>query len=450
MIKPIGYAAALFIVAFGLGVLFSTLFDTATITSDAVQYDRIAQNIAEGNGFSLDQKAPFKPTMFREPLYPYFLSVIYKYLGYNRHIALITQSVINGISSVLTLALGMMLFSRRVGILAGLFTAINITLANFCAYLLTETLFIALLLSCVLSFYSYLKSERIVFIALGSFFAGLCALTKAGSLFLIVFILLAILVYQILRRNFNLMRFVLILILSLGIVVVSILPWSMRNKRVFNTYSLTYRIGVHLYSRATKVKDNIKMVLITSVYNFSEFLGKRIFPEAIERPNEYLYLGLWQAEKEKERYVEQGFTPDRADKEVLYDALDQIRKNPMKYIFYTPVEGIKLLSFSYVPVLNEDFMIERVSSVKNGTILLSTIRAVFKIYGLLLFIFSIFSIVRYRANIEKLLLVILPILYFGSVYSLTDAYARYFVVFIPFFIILTTAFFMPLRGLDEN
>ena len=146
MNKDVVYIIAVFVIAFSSGMLFSLLFDTATITPDAIQYDRIGENIADGNGFSLDEKPPYKPTMKREPLYPYFLSIVYKLFGHNRHFVLLGQSVIHGISSVLTLVLGTMLFGRRVGFLGGLFTAVNATLSNFCAYILTETLFVFFLM----------------------------------------------------------------------------------------------------------------------------------------------------------------------------------------------------------------------------------------------------------------------------------------------------------------
>ena len=444
MNKIVPYAISLFILAFSLGILFSSFFDVATITPDAVQYDRIAKNIAFGNGFSLEDKAPYKPTMFREPLYPYFLSLIYKIFGHKSFAVLITQSAIHGATSLLTLMLGTMLFKRQIiGILCGFFTAINITLANFCAYLLTETIFIFLLMGMILCFYIYLKEKKITFILLGSFMLGLCTLTKAGSIFLIFFLLLGILIHEVLKREFKLLRFIGVSVLSVVVIAGMILPWSIRNERIFNTSSLTYRIGVHLYSRATKIKDSAKTVFATSVYNLSEFAGKRLFPEAIDRPSEYLYKGLWQAERLKKEYTKKGLSSPEADKKVFMDAAKMIKEHPLKYILYTPIEGIKLLSFSYIPVLNEDFVIEKFNNIKNGNLMLSAIRLVFKIYGFFIFALSIGLFFKRKKNVRNLILIWMGILYFGLVYSLSDAYARYFVIFIPFFTMMSVSFFLP-------
>jgi len=443
MNKIVPYAVLLFILAFGLGILFSTVFDVATITPDAVQYNRIAKNIAFGNGFSLEDKFPYRPTMFREPLYPYFLSLIYKVFGYKNFAVLIVQSAIHGISSVLTLILGTMLFNRRIGILGGFFTAINITLASFCAYLLTETLFAFLILCLALCFCAYLKSRKPVLAIFGSFIAGLCVLTKAGSMFLIFFILLGILIYRLIQRDLKLLKFIAISILAITIVMGTILPWSIRNKKAFNTYSLTYRIGVHLYSRASKVSDSAEKVFITSIYNVSEFLGYKLFPLETKKANQFLYKGLWMGERIKNQYIQEGMSPERADKMVFRDAANIIFKHPIKYILYTPVEGLKLLSFSYIPVLNEDFIIKKISSVKNGQILLIGIRTVMKIYGFFLFFLSTALVFRRKKFPVHLIIIVSIICYFTAVYILTDAYARYFVVFIPFFTIMSLGFLTP-------
>lgn len=61
----------------------------AYIPSDGVAYHNIAVNLSRGNGYSLRMSQPYEPYFFREPLYPVFLSIVYKtwssiggYVGY--------------------------------------------------------------------------------------------------------------------------------------------------------------------------------------------------------------------------------------------------------------------------------------------------------------------------------------------------------------------------------
>ena len=59
---------------------FVFVFDNP-IFADARQYEIIALSITNGH-FSLDTSGPYSPTMHREPLYPFLLSIIFKIVGY--------------------------------------------------------------------------------------------------------------------------------------------------------------------------------------------------------------------------------------------------------------------------------------------------------------------------------------------------------------------------------
>jgi hypothetical protein len=57
------------------------LFYGTEVVGDAVEYDRIALNLVQGHGYSLDLSAPFEWTTQREPLYPLFLASVYHWNG---------------------------------------------------------------------------------------------------------------------------------------------------------------------------------------------------------------------------------------------------------------------------------------------------------------------------------------------------------------------------------
>ena len=68
---------SIFIAACLISVVF-IVFDSdgREIKADSIIYYRIADNILNGHGFSDAEKPPYKPTMSREPVYPFFLSFL--------------------------------------------------------------------------------------------------------------------------------------------------------------------------------------------------------------------------------------------------------------------------------------------------------------------------------------------------------------------------------------
>src|SRR5689334_10230314 len=48
-------------------------------TGDSARYLALARNLAAGNGFSASASSPYYPEIFRAPLYPLFLSVLFRF-----------------------------------------------------------------------------------------------------------------------------------------------------------------------------------------------------------------------------------------------------------------------------------------------------------------------------------------------------------------------------------
>ena len=62
--------------------LFDQVRRGALTPDDAVGYDTLARNIMNGQGFSLQAGPPFEPTLYRTPVYPYFLVGLYSVFGF--------------------------------------------------------------------------------------------------------------------------------------------------------------------------------------------------------------------------------------------------------------------------------------------------------------------------------------------------------------------------------
>ena len=100
------------------------------------------------------QHAPY----FRAPLYSYFLAVLLKLFGLNVLAVRIVQLVLGSGSCVLAYAVATRVFTERVGLVAGLVTALSWVLAYFDSQLLQPVLLVGLLLAGLLA--AFVAAER--------------------------------------------------------------------------------------------------------------------------------------------------------------------------------------------------------------------------------------------------------------------------------------------------
>jgi tetratricopeptide (TPR) repeat protein len=110
------FCVALFVRLLHLWQLRSTpFFDT--LLGDANGYDQWAQRLAAGDWIGSD-------VFYQAPLYPYFLGVVYALFGRDLLIVRIIQALIGSASCVLLGMAAARLFSKRVGLVAGLALAL--------------------------------------------------------------------------------------------------------------------------------------------------------------------------------------------------------------------------------------------------------------------------------------------------------------------------------------
>ncbi len=122
---------------------------------DEQQYWLMADSLRVGEG--LKDELGFRAT--RMPLYPAALS---PFTGMSRGViaAKAAQWVIGAVAAVLTAGLAAALFNRRVGLLAGLLVAFDPFLVFFSSLLLTETLFVAVLVGLWWLMVPYIASNK--------------------------------------------------------------------------------------------------------------------------------------------------------------------------------------------------------------------------------------------------------------------------------------------------
>ena len=188
-----------------------------------------------------------------------------------------------------------------------------------------------------------------------------------------------------------------------------------------------------MWSRAAKLDQTPGEILTTACYNFSEYLGARLFPNAIDRPERYLYRDFDKAAQLRAQYLKEGMSSSRIDKTLLSDALAKISQHPYKYLLYTPVEVIKMTAFTYLPLLNE-------AAIKNSPAI-SILKSAMRMLAYPLLLLAVIGIARNLATWQSWLIIFTVILYFNAIYSLMDAFGRYGIPLIPFYCIFAAAAF---------
>src|SRR5215203_2801498 len=164
-----------------------------TLVHDALDYDRAAQSIAQGEGWPTS-RAPDRPSAFRPPAYPVLLAVVYTVAGVEhatRHERVVAARILGIVISTLVVALvglvALQLWGRRVALLAMGGAAIYIPLILVGAAVMSEPLFAALLLGALAAALQHRRStHRWRWLLLAGFLGGLTILTRANALVLLL------------------------------------------------------------------------------------------------------------------------------------------------------------------------------------------------------------------------------------------------------------------------
>jgi 4-amino-4-deoxy-L-arabinose transferase-like glycosyltransferase len=207
---------------------------------DARSYDRLARNLALGNGYT---ERPPHVSGFWPPLYPGFLALLYTVFGHRLLVARMAQALIGAALSLLWYSLSLPLAGRRVAIITGLGVAVYPYLLYFGVWLISETLFMVLL-SAALWQTARLPEAGLLAVVPAALLYGLAALTKPTVLFFMP--LIAIWLFAAPGHRSFLSRVMPVLGLA-AFMLLTILPWSLRNYNVFDEFVLISTNGGYTF-----------------------------------------------------------------------------------------------------------------------------------------------------------------------------------------------------------
>ncbi|HEY89872.1 MAG TPA: glycosyltransferase family 39 protein [Thermoflexia bacterium] len=151
---------------------------------DAKGYHLLACNLLAGQGFSLQQSAPFCLDTIRTPLYPLFLAAIYRLWGFEPAGAVLVQPLLETLTTALVLRLGRELGGARVGWVAALCYALNGSTQRYTSSLYAETLLLPLVVGALWVSLLAFKRATPGRVMLAALCWGLAVLTKPNVQFL--------------------------------------------------------------------------------------------------------------------------------------------------------------------------------------------------------------------------------------------------------------------------
>jgi 4-amino-4-deoxy-L-arabinose transferase-like glycosyltransferase len=194
--------------------------------SDFFTYDVIASNILAGNGFSIDGVNPVSTY----PLYPVFLSLIYKIFGHNYFIVQLFLSIFLAITCGIIYLIGKTAFNEKVSLFTAAFVSIYPPFFGLSRLMFTEPLFLMFLYAAILLLIFFIRTHRVSMLFAGGIFLGLAILTRPH----IVYFPLVIAILFFWRFPFK-GAFLYMAILYLGILL-CMAPWISRNYIIYKDF----------------------------------------------------------------------------------------------------------------------------------------------------------------------------------------------------------------------
>lgn len=214
---------------FLLSYIFSPEWDQLLV--DSLFHDRWAISIASGNVVGND-------AFFRAPLYIYILGGLYALFGHSLLVARIFGHLVGLLSVLITYFLAVKVFSRKVGIIAGVIHALYPIAVYFESELLVDSLFTMLVELSILTLLLANDKKQSRWYFLGGLILGLAAITRP----LIIALVPLYMIWVFLPKGPARERVLHSLVL-LAAAILMILPVTLRNLSVADDFVVVSSSG---------------------------------------------------------------------------------------------------------------------------------------------------------------------------------------------------------------
>ena len=197
---------------------------------DALDYDRRAASLVDGDGFGTSQLAE-GPSAFRPPLYPLALAAVQS-LGGGWTAERLLGAIFGTVSVLLIFLIAARLWDRRTAVVAGAIAAVFPPLVLLNVSTLSETLFVPLGLAAVLATLRYRDDQRLRWAVLAGVICGLAILTRTSGLPIVPALAWGV---WVARPRFSRVALTAPLVLTLA-AVLTVAPWVVRNAIAFDRW----------------------------------------------------------------------------------------------------------------------------------------------------------------------------------------------------------------------
>ena len=312
-----------------LSFLLFGLNDYNIPTGDSQQYSAYAQNIALGNGYTMDPVGKVF-SAYREPVYPFFVACIYFVFGINNFLAVkIAQVILLAITAFFTFKI---FAPGRLAIVMGSLVAFMPLYSYQVNLIQSEPLIIFLLITSLLLVVDIIKNNRSFkhYIILGIIFSAL-ALTKAH------FIFLPFIISVIFYWKQKPLKYVVTYLLIIITVLLSWMSYTYYNTGLFNITE--GRQNLHLYTRSIRATLSYRQ----QVSYFNSWLKDRANGGEYEDRllEEY---GPWFLTIQYGTLLNQG----RPETELRNESIERIKNNLGHYLFGNIIEMGKMVFIEHL------------------------------------------------------------------------------------------------------
>ena len=206
---------------------FVLLYPQLPVVNDAAAYDQQGFSIAFSHGVLQGNDGPIP--ISKGPVYPIFLAVIYRIAGYHHTAARVVQALLSAWSVLLIYKLAQTVFPPGIALIASALAAIYPPFISYSGLLLTEIASVVLLLAFIHSVIKGVSGSAGRWWVAAGVWGGLLVLHREETLLLLVCIVAAVWWWRIGWSRLGLM---------LGTVALIVLPWVVRNHRVYQAWVL--------------------------------------------------------------------------------------------------------------------------------------------------------------------------------------------------------------------
>lgn len=194
------------------------------------EYDTIARNLADGQGFILKPGGP--RILWRPPLYIFVLAFFYRFMPHPYTAMVSFQIILVALTALVFFRTGESIVGRTASILSALFLSAHPLFVINVGRLMPEILFALMVSITFLLLRRYFCEDGgrwPLWCGLG-LVIGIGSLLKASYQFLLLFLVVWVILFY--RRNIPPMRLAMSVAVMLGVMLSVLFPWTWRNYRV--------------------------------------------------------------------------------------------------------------------------------------------------------------------------------------------------------------------------